>query len=232
MKLKFSAMFFILLSAANLNAIQVNLPLDTAYVTPAVTPVGTSPWLVADFQDLLPNSVQLTLRASGLAAGSTQFADNWFFNTTDSILGLLNFQFVSGNQASIFLAPNHRQAGGGLLFDIEFDFAGGLFAAGGQSVYLISSLDPSRPITAESFALLSGPDSSQVNYYSAALVQGISAGLSSWIAAASATIIEPGPGPDPDPGPGPVPVSEPATLVLLAFSLGSLIVFGRKIFFA
>jgi hypothetical protein len=228
MKFKFLAMFFILLSAANLNAIQINLPLDTAYVTPAVTPVGTSPWLVADFQDLLPNSVQLTLRASGLAAGSTQFVDNWFFNTTDSILGLLNFQYISGNQASIFLAPNLRQAGGGLLFDIEFDFASGLFTAGGQSVYLISSTDDTRPITAESFAFASLYGPTQVGFYSAALV----AGVNSWIAAASATIIGPGPGPDPDPGPGPVPVSEPATLALLVLSLGCLTVFGRKIFSA
>jgi hypothetical protein len=217
-KLKLSALLLILLSAANLDANQLNLDLDTAYVTPTVTPVGTSPWLIAEFTDLAPNSVQLTMYTTGLAAGTTQFVDNWFFNVTDPLIGLLSFQYASGSQASIFLAPNLREAGGGQFFDIEFDFTTGQFVAGAPSVYLISSLDSSQPISAESFAFLSLSSSSQVNYYSSALVDGISGGLGSWIAATSATT----------PGPGPSPVPEPATAILLGLALAGLTLFSSK----
>jgi hypothetical protein len=225
-KVKLSVLLCILLSAANLSATQLTLDLDTAYVTPTITPVGTLPWLVADFTDIAQNSVQLTMTATGLATGTTQSVGNLFFNVTDSLLGLLNFQYGSGSQASIFLAPNLREAGGGQFYDIELDFVTGQFAPGAQSVYLISSLDSSRPITSESFASLSVSTSPQVNYYSSALVEGIGGGLSSWIAAATATT--PGPGP----GPGPAPVPEPATMILLGLGLGGLTVFGRKKFLA
>lgn len=223
-KVKFSALLLILLSAANLNAAQLTLDLDTAYLTPAVTPVGTSPWLVAEFTDIAQNSVQLSMSTTGLATGASQSVGNWFFNVTDSLLGLLDFQYVSGSEGSIFLAPNQRVAGGGLLFDIEFDFETDQFAPGAQSVYLISSLDASQPISSESFALDSIFSSTQTGYYSAAFVEEVG----SWIAASSATI--PGPGPDPDPGPKPVP--EPATIMLLGFGLSGLIAFSRKKFFA
>jgi hypothetical protein len=222
MKLKLSALLLILLSAANPSATQITLDLDTAYVTPTVTPVGTSPWLVAEFTDLTQNSVQLTMNTTGLAAGTSQFVGNWFFNVTDPLLGLLNFQYASGIQASILLAPDQRVAGGGQLFDIEFDFVtpAGQLVPGAQSVYLISSLDPQQPISAESFASLSVSSSSQVNYYSAALVEGIGSELSSWIAAPTVTT--------PGPGPGPTPVPEPATVVLLGLALTGLTFFYGK----
>lgn len=221
-KIRLSALLLILLSAANLSATQLALDLDTAYLNPTITPVGISPWLVAEFEDLAPNSVQLTMKATGLAAGSTptQSVGNWLFNATDSLLGLLTFQFASGNQATIFQAPNQRPAGGGLLFDIEFDFAAGIFAAGAQTVYLISSINPLQPVTADSFAFASVFSPTQTGYYSAALVEG----ANSWIAAASIRT--------PGPGPGPEPIPEPATMVLLAFGLSGLAVYGRKKFFA
>jgi hypothetical protein len=219
-KLMLSALLLILLSAANLGANQITLDLDTAYVTPTVTPVGISPWLVAEFTDIVPNSVQLTMATTGLATATTQSVGNWFFNVADPLIGLLSFQYTSGSQASIFLAPNLREAGGGQFFDIEFDFASGQFLSGTQSVYLISSLDPSQPISAESFASLSFSSSSQVNYYSAALVEGIGSGLSSWIAAPTVTT--------PGPGPGPTPVPEPATVILLGLALTGLTFFYGK----
>jgi hypothetical protein len=222
-KIMFSALFFFLLSAANLNANQLILDLDTAYLNPAATPVGTVPWLTAEFTDIADNSVQLTMSTSGLETGVSQSVGNWFFNVTDSLLGLLNFQYVSGSEGSIFLAPNQRVAGGDLSFDIEFDFAAAQFAPGTQSTYLISSLDSSQPISSESFALDSIFSPTQ-SYYSAALVEGVG----SWIAASSATIIGPGPGPGPDPA----PVPEAATIVLLGFGLSGLLAFGRKKFSA
>ena len=218
-KIKAALLLGILLSAVNVHAL--TFPLDSAYVTPTVPPLGTSPWLEAKFEDIAPNSVRLTMAATGLSAGTTQSVGNWLFNFTDTpSLGLLQLQYASGDQASIFLAPNLRPAGGGRFFDIEFDFAAGQFAPGDQSVYLLSSIDPLQPISAESFNFVSFSASPQVNYYSASLVEGISGGQSSWIAAATAQT--------PGPGPGPAPIPEPATMLLLGTGLTGMAFFRQR----
>jgi hypothetical protein len=208
------------LASANPHASPLTLGLDTAYVDPMLTPVGTSPWLDATFEDIAPNVVQLTMAASNLASGTTQFVSNFFFNFTEATsLGLLEFELASGNEASIFRGQNLREAGGARFFDIEFVFAAGQFAPSGQSVFLISSLDPLQPITSESFSFLSFSNSSQdTNFYSAALVGGINGGLSSWIAAPTRDT----------PIPPPDPIPEPATVMFLCTGLTGLAFFGRK----
>jgi len=220
MKVVAASLFFILLAAANLHASPLALGLDTAYVDPLLTPVGTSPWLDATFEDIAPNSVQLTMAAPNLASGTTQFVNNFFFNVTDTApLGQLQFDLASGEQASIFQGQNLREAGGARFFDIEFVFTAGQFSPGDQSVFLISSIDPLLPITSESFSALSFSDSPQdTNFYSAALVGGINEGLSSWIAAPTRD----------SPTPPPSPIPEPATLMFLCTGLAGVGVFIKK----
>jgi hypothetical protein len=223
-KLKAALLLGILLSAVNVYAL--TFPLDIAYVTPTVPPVGTSPWLQAIFEDKAFNSVQLTLAATGLAAGTTQSVSNWFFNSDAITFGPLKFDYVSGEEALIIQGPNLRKAGGDRFFDIEFDFVTGQtgqFAPGEQSIYLISSFDPLLPISSGSFDFLSvSTPPSLTNFYSAALVEGISGGQSSWIAAATAQT--------PGPGPGPAPIPEPATMLLIGTGLTGIAFFRRKKF--
>ena len=112
MKIKAALLLGILLSAVNVHAL--TFPLDIAYVTPTIPPVGTSPWLQAIFEDIAPNSVRLTMAATGLSAGTTQSVGNWLFNFTDTLsLGLLQLQYASGDEASIFFstqpAPSRRR---------------------------------------------------------------------------------------------------------------------------
>ncbi len=161
------------------------------------------------------------MASSGLATASTQSVGSWFFNVTDALpaLGLLKFESFSGNQATILRGRDSLEAGGGLFFDLEFLFDVSPFAPGKTSTYILSS---SQPIDALSFSFLSTNTSGLTNYYSSANVQGITGGLSSWIAAATAQT--PGPGP----GPGPAPVPEPATMILLGCGLSGLTIFGRK----
>ena len=218
-KIKAALLLGILLSAVNVHAL--TFPLDTAYVTPTVTPAGTSPWLQAIFEDKAFNSVQLTLAATGLAAGTTQSVSNWFFNSDAITSGPLKFDYASGEEALIIQGPNLRKAGGDRFFDIEFDFVTGQFAPGEQSIYLISSFDPLLPISSGSFDFLSvSTPPTLTNFYSAALVEGISGGQSSWIAAATAQT--------PGPGPGPAPIPEPATMLLLGTGLTGLVFFGPR----
>jgi hypothetical protein len=223
MKVVAASLFFIFLAAANLQATPLTLGLDTAYIDPSVTPEGTSPWLEATFEDISTNLVQLTMSASNLTSETLQFVSNFFFNVTDATgLGQLEFEAVSGGEASIFRGQNLREAGGARFFDIEFVFADSQFAPGDQYVYLISSIDPDPllPITSESFSAVSFSSSAEAdNFYSAALVGGIGDGLTSWVAAPDRDIPTP---------PPPSPVPEPATVLLLCTGLAGVGFFSKK----
>jgi hypothetical protein len=191
--------------------------LDLVY-TGIGTPQGTPPWLTATFQNLGPNSVQLTMDNSGVASG----VSSWFFNFNPSseVLGL-DITPLSGIAAiPIIKATDGVKAGGDLSFDIQFSFNTNDFTAGKTSIYLISSTLSAEPIDALSFNFLSTNQLGLTNYYSSANILGISGGFNSWIAAATAQT--------PGPGPGSAPVPEPATLLLLSTGLTGLAFFGRK----
>jgi hypothetical protein len=194
--------------------------LDKVY-TGSATPQGTPPWLTATFQNLGPNSVQLTLQSSGLTSGSNEYVSSWFFNfnPASEVLGLSITPQSEIAADPIIKATDGVKAGGDLSFDIQFSFAASSFNAGKTSTYLISSTLPSEPVDALSFSFMSTNPTGLTNYYSAANIQGVN----SWIAAATAQT--------PGPGPGPKPVPEPATLILLTCGLGGLAVFGRKKFY-
>ena len=165
----------VLLAAADVHALTFGL--DTAYVTPAVTPDGIPPWLTATFEDVGPNSVRLTMSANNLS-GTTQSVGQWFFNFSEATSLLrTSFTYHSGDQASITKVAQLAQSRGRRFFDIEFEFAAGQFTPGEKSIYLISGGDPNNPISSESFNFRSISDPIQdANYYSAALVNGITAG--------------------------------------------------------
>ena len=205
--------------------------LDVAY-SGSGTPQGTPPWLRATFENLGLNSVQLTLESSGLTSGSSAYVSDWFFNLNPSsdALGLAIIPQSEIAADPIFKTNDGAKAGGDLSFDIQFSFVPNSFNAGKTSIYLISSTIPGEAIDALSFSFLSTNTLGLTNYYSSANILGVTGGLNSWIAAATAQT--PGPGPGPDPGPGPSPVPEPATMILLSLGLGGLTVFGRKKFFA
>jgi hypothetical protein len=235
--MKRTAKFFVLLLAVfavstsplladNLAEGDLLLSLDTVYAGVG-TPQGTSPWLMATFENLAANSVQLTMAYSGTASG-TEYVSNWLFNFNPASEVLnLDIRSLSGIGADpIVKAVDGVKAGGDLLFDIQFSFAANTFNAGDTSVYLLSSTEANEPIDALFFSFLSTNSSGLTNYYSSANIIGAGGGINSWIAAATAQT--PGPGP----GPGPTPVPEPATMILLGLGLGGLSVFGRKKFFA
>ena len=197
--------------------------LDLVY-TGTGTPQGTPPWLTATFQNLGPNSVQLTMDYSGGTSGGTEYVNSWFFNFNPSfeVLGLNIIPQSEIAANPIIKASDGVKAGGDLLFDIQFSFAPNSFNAGKTSAYLISSTVPGESIDALSFSFLSTNTLGLTNYYSAANILGID----SWTAAATAQT--PGPGP----GPGPSPIPEPATMMLLGCGLGGVTVFCRKKFLA
>jgi len=192
----------------------------------SATPQGTPPWLTATFQNLGPNSVQLSMNSSGLTPGSTEYISSWFFNFNPSseVLGLAIIPQSEIVADPIIKATDGAIAGGDLSFDIEFSFAPNSFNAGKTSIYLISSNAAGQPIDALFFDFLSTNNNTPVstNYYSAANILGITGGLNSWVAAATAQT------PSPGPGPGPAPVPEPATMILFGCGLSGLMIFGRK----
>ena len=228
------AFFFAALTAVspvNANSIDLgdlSFGLDQPYAGTAASPEGKSPWLSAKFENL-SKSVRLTMDAGNLAAGS-QGVSTWFFNFDDN-LNLFGLSFVPQagiNAQGKSLSQNAINDGTGRLFDFKFLFDPSIFVPGKVSAYDITYTG-SGNFDASSFEFKSifPSDPKAINFFSAAIVQGIGTGgnLVSQIGAASA--LKPGP-PGPEPGPGPVP--EPATMFLLSTGLIALAFFGRKKF--
>jgi hypothetical protein len=192
------------------------------------SPQGISPWLSAKFENLSANSVRLTMDTGNLAAGSSQWVGEWFFNFNDNLdLFALAFTPQSGIGFQFgSLSENGITDGTGRLFDFKFVFASSTFVPDAVSVYDITYKGVGG-FDAASFEFKSfSNDPATVNFFSAAIVQGVGTGgnIVSQIAADSA--LKPGPGP----GPGPNPVPEPTTMLLLSTGLATLSFFGRKKF--
>jgi hypothetical protein len=224
------AFFLVALTAVSpLNASPIDLGdlsfgLDQPYAGTAASPQGISPWMSAKFENLSANSVRLTMDAGNLAAGSSQWVSAWFFNFNDNLnIFNLDFTLQSGINGNSVL-PNIPD-GTGRLFDFKFEFDPFIFVPGAVSVYDITYKDGTIDASSFEFKSVSN-DPATVNFYSAAIVQGIGAAGNLVSQIAADTALKPGPGP----GPGPNPVPEPATMLLLCIGLTGLSFFGRKNF--
>lgn len=199
----------------------LNTPFTDAGTGSVVQPAPLS----ATFSDV-SGGVQLALSAAGLPSGS--YVTQWYFSIfqNNEIAAPQQLGLATDPRLQLFLlspdnlnaGPSTGSLGNGFDFSMTFSNTGDLFESQDTATFLFSI---PAGILAEWFNQLNTAGT----FYAAANVLSLG-GAGNWIAATSATT--PGPGP----GPGPEPIPEPATMVLLAFGLSGLTVFGRKKFFA
>ena len=177
------------------------------------SPQGTSPYMIATFEDIGAGLVQLTMDATNLVG--TEFISEWSFNFDPSLDATdLDIDHVSGIEAvSVDQGNNGFQADGGGKYDIQFNFdiapPGDRFGPNAvvTSVYTFDLAG----ITAESFNFISAPGGGNPNYLSAAHIQGIAVSPGSgWLGG----VLDDG-GEDEE---TPV-VPEPASLILMGTGL-------------
>lgn len=171
-----------------------------------------APWLVATFQDVGANQVQLTISNTDLTVGANpEFESGIYFNfNTNAAYHVNNLTFtlqsetsgVSGPAAQI--AQNNFKADGDGYYDILFSFSNNNFENGDYVTYLITTSGSS--LKASDFAYLSAPGGGVGPYLAAAHLQGGNGGFSAWVNPTSYMIIQ--------------QVPEPAPTAFLAVLLG------------
>lgn len=199
------------------------LTLNFNYNYSGDAPTGPVPWLTAEFTQLNPNLVQLTMSEVNLT--DQEFVSDWYFNfnpskNADDLL----FIPISGFPAvDVHTVPNNAsndiQADGGGLYDIRFEYptsAGNRFGVGDSAVYYLQYLGSGMQLAESDFAWLAEPHGDNGVYYAAAHIQGIgpNAEDSGWIGAELVPPVQ--------------PVPEPSTLILLGAGLAGVI-FRRRV---
>jgi hypothetical protein len=133
-------MVLALLISPKVSANSVNsLTYDFDHTLTGVAPAGPIPWLTAVFQNSGPNSVQVTLSASGLTG--TESVNQWYFNLNPAY-NPANLVFTETASTGSFGAPtvlagaNAFKADHDGKYDVEFNFssAAGATFGGGDSV--------------------------------------------------------------------------------------------------
>jgi hypothetical protein len=184
---------------------------------------GTAPWIQAQFSDVSPGTVELTLSTPNLTG--SEFVSDWDLNI-DPSFNPTNLTFtLSGNPNSITLPTtpiptgiDSFQADGDGLYDIKFAFATAgnkVRFTGGKSIsYTITSSQPG--LSASLFNVLSTPAGGHGPYLMAAHVQNTPTIIvngntvnSGWVAPLA-------------------PVPEPSTIILLSMASCALVAFARR----
>lgn len=190
-----SAAIIIAVTAGQANALIINFGLDMEFSEGTAPSSVAAPWIIAEFIDVGPNSVQLTMRTDNLTGDEN--VKGWYFNFDDSLdLSYLNFNADPGSAGdtanlavvdSITLTKdqNNLKADGDGKYDFMFAFSesGNQFTAGETLVYNLT-YDGVGTMDVTTFNFLSSPAGGHGPFSSAAHVQntGIGGEDSGWIA--------------------------------------------------
>lgn len=174
------------------------------------SPTGPAPWLTAEFQDVTPGTVDLTINTSGLQG--SEYVSSFYLNLDPSLTPTsLTFTKTgmtgSFTDPTISLGENAFKADGDGYYDIDLEFAtshGSTFTVGDSISYQITG----SGIDAASFDFGSQMGGGAGTWLAAAHVQSIGSDGSSsaWIA----------------------PAPEPSSITLLLVA-GSLWFGGRRL---
>src|SRR5215469_5258106 len=145
---------------------------------------STTPWVDTLFQDIGPNTVQLTITAPNLTSGTLanpEFLQSLYlnFNDTKSVTALQFTPVFSQWQGlstvySLGLSQNNEQASTGGNYDILLGFqtkgVANQFNQGDQVVFDITTTQANTSLSSLDFAFKSVPGTAG-SFYSAALIQ-------------------------------------------------------------
>jgi hypothetical protein len=170
--------------------------LDLNFVFSGTAPGESQPWLTLNFQDVAPNTVQLTFNAVNLPA-TGEFVSGWYVNfnpALDSDLSKLSFSIVSNPtglaNSNISVGADAFGADGDGLYDLLFNFptSGTTFTSGEKVVVDVSGLN-GFSVNESDFLYQSTKRGGNGVYYSAAHVQAESGGASGWVGATAVSVI-------------------------------------------
>jgi hypothetical protein len=142
---------------------------------------STTPWLDASFQDVAPNTVQLTITAPNLS--NPEFLESLYlnFNDTKQVASLvftpvLSLWYGVDNNYSVQLSRNQEQASSGGNYDILLGFtsspgASRRFGRGDTVVFDITTTEANTKLSSLDFAMRSVPGTAG-SFYAAAFIQG------------------------------------------------------------
>jgi hypothetical protein len=166
--------------------------LNLNFVFSGTAPGGSQPWLTLAFQDVAPNTVQLTFNAVNLPAAG-EFVSGWYFNFNPALdldLTKLSFSIVSNptglTNSNISVGADAFGADGDGLYDMLFSFptSGSTFTSGKKVVVDVSGTN-GFSVNESDFLYQSTKRGGNGVYYSAAHVQAESGGNSGWVGASA-----------------------------------------------
>jgi len=172
----------IALTTGQADALILELGLDMEYSGGTAPSGPNTPWITAEFIDIGPNSVQLTMSTDNLTGNEN--VREWYFNFNDSLdLSYLNFNADPGSAGdstnlavvdtiSLTKDKNNLKADGDGKYDFMFAFStsGNMFTSGETVVYDLT-YDGTGTMDVTSFNFQSSPAGGHGPFYVAAHVQ-------------------------------------------------------------